>query len=85
MCDLISQFKAPSYIARCALNSPANVVKAKASIKKAFQNQLEGKPFSFVELLTNCPTNWHLSPLDSLKHIEDASIPNFPLGIFRDR
>ena len=51
---------------------------------KAFKNQLEGKPFSFVELLTNCVTNWGVTPLESLKYIEENSMPVFPLGVFRD-
>lgn len=85
MCAIINALKAPSYIARCALNSPANVRKAKACIKKAFQNQLDGKPFSFVELLSNCPTNWGLAPIDTFKFIEENTMKEFPLGIFRDR
>lgn len=85
MCALLNQLQAPSYIARCALNSPANVTKAKASIKKAFQNQIDGKPFSFVELLTNCVTNWGVTPLESLQFIEENTIPVFPLGVYRDK
>ena len=84
MCKLLSQMQAPSYIARCALNSPANIRKAKEAIKKAFQYQLEGKPFAFVELLSNCVTNWNMAPMDSLKHIETVTSQVFPLGVFRD-
>lgn len=84
MCELLSTLKAPSYIARCALNSPANIRKAKESILTAFRYQLEGRAFSFVELLTNCPTNWGMSPLDTLKFMEENTIPAFPLGVFRD-
>ena len=84
MCKLLSQLQAPSYIARCALNSPANVRKTKDAIKKAFRYQIEGKAFSFVEILSNCVTNWNMSPLDSLKHIETTTSKVFPLGVFRD-
>ena len=84
MCEILSTLKAPSYIARCALNTPANIRKARESIMKAFRYQLEGKPFSFVELLTNCPTNWGMAPLDTLKFVEENTIPAFPLGVFRD-
>lgn len=84
MCELLSTLKAPSYIARCALNSPANIRKAKESILTAFRYQLEGRAFSFVELLTNCPTNWGMSPLNTLKFMEENTIPAFPLGVFRD-
>lgn len=84
MCAILNQLTAPVYIARCALNNPANVRKAKASIKKAFQYQIDGKGFAFVELLTNCVTNWGVTPLDSLKFIEEKTMPIFPLGVFRD-
>ena len=84
MCKLLSQLQAPSYIARCALNNPANVRKTKDAIKKAFRYQIEGKAFSFVEILSNCVTNWNMSPLDSLKHIETTTSKVFPLGVFRD-
>lgn len=84
MCKMLSQLQAPSYIARCALNNPANVRKAKESIKKAFRYQLEGKAFGFVEILSNCVTNWGMAPLDSLKHIETTTSKVFPLGVFRD-
>ena len=56
----------------------------KESIMTAFRYQLEGKAFSFVELLTNCPTNWGMAPLDTLKFMEENTIPAFPLGVFRD-
>ncbi len=84
MCKLLSTLQAPSYIARCSLSSPANVRKAKEAIKKAFQYQVDGKAFSFVELLSNCVTNWNMTPLDSLKHIDEVTSKVFPLGVFRD-
>lgn len=84
MCAILNTLKAPSYIARCALNSPANIRKAKACIKKAFQYQIDGKTFGFVELMVNCPTNWGMTPLDTLKFMEEKTIPVFPLGVYRD-
>lgn len=84
MCKLLSTLQAPSFIARCAMNSPANVRKAKDAIRKAFQYQLDGKAFSFVELLSNCVTNWNMSPLDTLEHIDKVTSKVFPLGIYRD-
>jgi 2-oxoglutarate ferredoxin oxidoreductase subunit beta len=59
--------------------------KTKQAIHKAFQNQLDGKGFSMVEIVTNCPTNWGLDPLDSLKFIEEKMLPEYPLGVIRDR
>lgn len=84
MAEIINTLEAPVYVARFALNMPANVLKAKAGIEKAFKNQLEGKGYSFVELLSNCPTNWGVSPEDSLKWIQEKSIPYFPLGELRN-
>ena len=57
--------------------------KAKAAVKKAFQYQLEGKGFSFVEFVSNCPTNWGMSPLESLDHVHNVILKEFPLGEFR--
>lgn len=83
MAELISQLEAPTYVARFALNSPTNILKAKKGIKKAFTLQIENKGYSFVELLSNCPTNWKMSPVDTLKWIEKNSIKYFPLGEFK--
>ena len=57
--------------------------KAKAAVKKAFQYQLDGKGFSFVEFVSNCPTNWGMSPLESLDHVHNVVMKEFPLGEFR--
>ena len=83
MCEIINTLKAPSYIARVTCIDPANIRKAKAAIKKAFEYQIAGKGFSFVEFVSNCTTNWGLSPLESLDFIKDKMLPEFPLGEFR--
>lgn len=85
MAEIIATLDAPVYVARFALNSAANVIKAKAGIEKAFRNQIEGKGYSFVELLSNCPTNWGMSPEESLKFITEKTIPCFPLGEFKSK
>ena len=85
MCEILNQLTAPVYLERTSCNNPANVMKTKKAIKKAFQNQLEGKGFSMVEIVTSCPTNWGLDPLDALDYIEEKMLPEFPLGVFRDR
>lgn len=85
MCELIKEMEAPVYVARFALNSPANIRKAKAGIKKAMENQAKGYGFSFVELLTNCPTNWHMSPVKTLEFIEQQTSKYFPLGVYVDK
>ncbi len=84
MCELISTLQAPAFVARYALNSPKGVADARKGIKKAFELQMAGKGFTFVELLTNCPTNWKLSPLDTLEYMNTNTIPYFTPGIFKD-
>lgn len=83
MCELLSQLEAPSYIARVTCADVPNARKAKAAVKKAFENQLAGKGFSFVEFVSNCPTNWGMTPGQSLDHIHNTILTEFPLGEFR--
>jgi 2-oxoglutarate ferredoxin oxidoreductase subunit beta len=85
MCELISVLEAPVFVARYALNTPKGVMDAKKGIKKAFELQMAGKGFTFVELLTNCPTNWGMSPLDTLDYMTTNTIPYFKPGIYKDK
>lgn len=84
MAELIAQLRSVAYSARFAVDTPANINKAKAGIKKAFQNQLDGKGFSFVEILSNCPTNWGMTPLETLNFIKEQTMTEFPLGIYKE-
>lgn len=83
MCEIIAQLKAPVYVARFALNTPQNIIKAKKGLRKAFQLQMDNIGFTFIELLSNCPTNWGMSPEDSLEWMQNNSIKQFPLGEFK--
>ncbi len=85
VCELLSAVDGPSYIARVAPVSAAGLTRTKNAIKKAFQKQLDGKGFSLVEVLSNCPTQWKMSPVDSLKWIEETAAEFYPLGEFVDR
>ena len=85
VCELLATLDAPAYLERVTVNSVKNVRVAKKAIKKAFQNQIEGKGFSFVEVLSACPTNWGMTPQKALQWIDDAMITQYPLGVFRDR
>jgi 2-oxoglutarate ferredoxin oxidoreductase subunit beta len=85
VCELLASLDGPSYIARVAPVSAAGLTRTKAAIKKAFQKQLDGKGFSLVEVLSNCPTQWNMSPIDSLKWIEETATAYYPLGEFVDR
>ncbi|MDO4808708.1 MAG: thiamine pyrophosphate-dependent enzyme [Eubacteriales bacterium] len=85
ICEMLSQLEGPEYLARVTINNVARVREAKKAIKKAFQNQIDGKGFSLVEVLSACPTNWGKTPKDALKWIDDAMIPYYPLGVYKDR
>ena len=85
MCEILDKLEAPAYLVRTSCNNPANVMKTKNAIRKAFQNQLDGKGFSMVEIVTGCPTNWGMDALQSLDYIEQKMLPEFPLGVIRDR
>ena len=85
MCEILNQLTAPYYLERTSCNNPANVNKTKAAIKKAFQNQLDGKGFSMVEIVTSCPTNWGLDPNEALDFLENNMLKEFPLGVVRDK
>ncbi len=84
MAEMIAQLKRPAFSGRFAVDTPTNIMKTKNAIKKAFQNQLDGKGFSMVEILSNCPTNWGLSPLKTLDFIHEQTMGEFPLGVFKD-
>ena len=85
VCEMLSQVEGASYLERVAVNNVKNIKKAKQAIKHAFQNQMEGKGFSLIEVLSTCPTNWGLSPKDSLKWLEENMQANYPLGVFKDK
>lgn len=85
VCEMLDSLTAPVYLERTSCNTPANVIKTKNAIKKAFKNQIEGKGYSLVEIVTNCPTNWGLEPLESLDFLEQKMLEEFPLGVVRDR
>ena len=82
--ELVAGFKGAAYSARGALISPAHFSQAKKYVKTALQKQIDNVGLSLVEILTACPTNWHMSPLDSLKWIEEKMIKEFPLGEFKN-
>ena len=83
--ELLSSLDGPEFIARVAVNSVKNVKNAKTVIRKAFENQVNNKGFSLVEVISACPTNWGMTPSKALKWVEDNMIPYYPLGIYKDR
>ena len=85
VCEMLSQLEGPEYLERVAVNNVKNIKKAKAAIKKAFENQINGKGFSLVEVVSTCPTNWGMTPSAALKWVDDNMIPYYPLGVYKDR
>ncbi len=85
VCEMLSKVDGATYLERVAVNNVKNVRAAKAAIKKAFQNQIEGKGFSLIEVLSTCPTNWGMTPDKALGWLEENMIPYYPLGVYKDK
>lgn len=79
--EMLATLEGAAYIARVSVHNPQEVSKAKKAIKKAFELQMAGVGFTFVEVLSTCPTNWGYTPQESLKWLVDNMIPVYPLGI----
>ena len=85
VCELLSQLDGAYYLERVAVNNVKNVKRAKAAIEKAFRNQVEGKGFSLVEVVSTCPTNWGMTPSKALEWVDEKMIPYYPLGVYKDK
>ncbi len=83
--EMLATLEGPEYIARVAVNNVKNVKNAKKAIKKAFENQIAGKGFSLVEVVSACPTNWGMTPKAALEWIESDMLPYYPIGVYKDR
>jgi 2-oxoglutarate ferredoxin oxidoreductase subunit beta len=83
--EMIAQLDAPVYVTRQALYDQKRIMAASRAISKAFQCQIDGKGYSLVEVLTNCPTNWHMSPVECDSHLVNEVVRTFPLGDLVDR
>lgn len=83
--ELLATLDGPSYIERVAPTSPAGLTKTKKAIVKAFENQIAGKGFAMVEVLSSCPQQWRMSPIESLRWIDAEVTKVFPLGVYVDR
>ena len=85
MSEMLAEVPSAYYIERCAVNNTANIIKTKNAIKKAFKYQLEGKGFCMIEVLSACPTNWGLNPVEAMTWLEENMIPYYPLGVKKDK
>ena len=85
VCELLSSLDGVTYLERVAVSTPKDVIKAKKAIKKAFTNQIKGKGFSLVEVLSMCPTDWKVTPAQAVDFVNNEMKKVFPLGVFKDR
>ncbi len=84
MSEMLATLEGAGYVARVAVNNIKNLMKAKAAMKRAFEYQTKGLGFSFVEVLSACPTNWKLSPVEANERVGNEMISYFPLGVYKD-
>ncbi|MEE8373373.1 MAG: thiamine pyrophosphate-dependent enzyme [Dehalococcoidia bacterium] len=84
MSEILGLMDGAAYVERTAVNSPANIRKTKKAIRKAFQAQIDDLGFSVVEILSPCPTNWRMGPLESWQWIDEEMTKVFPLGVVKD-
>lgn len=84
VCEMLSTLDGVAYAERVAVTDPQHIRKAKAAIKKAFTVQKERKGFSIVEVLSTCPTNWGLAPLEAINWLKENMMPYYPLGVYKD-
>ena len=85
VCELLSELEGATYLERVAVNNVKNVKNAKKAIKKAFENQVNNKGFSLIEVVSTCPTNWGLTPIKALEWVDEKMIPYYPLGVYKDK
>ena len=85
MCEVLAQLDGAAYLERVAVNNVKNVKNAKKAILKAFRNQIEGKGFSLIEVVSTCPTNWGMTPEKALAWVDEKMIPYYPLGVYKDK
>lgn len=84
ICEMLSTLDGVALAQRVTVDCVKNVVAAKKAVKKAFEYQIAGKGFSIVEVLSTCPTNWGLTPVEALNWLKENMIPYYPLGVYKD-
>jgi 2-oxoisovalerate ferredoxin oxidoreductase beta subunit len=85
VCEMLNSLDAPVYIERVSIHDVKHRAKARLAVRRAIKNQIDGKGYSMIEILSPCPSGWKMDPIDSLKWIEREMTKVFPVGVFRDR
>jgi len=83
MTEMLAVLDGVAYMARVSVHDPANILKAKKAIKRAFEVQMNGEGFAMVEILSTCPTNWGMPPIEAVKWLEQNMLPYYPLGEYK--
>ena len=84
VCEMLSTLDGVALAQRTTINSVKAIRETKAAIKKAFENQINKKGFSIVEVVSTCPTNWGNTPVEAMKWLEENMLPVYPLGVYKD-
>jgi len=84
VCELLASLEGTKYLARGAVNNMVNIRRTKKYIRKAFEAQMRGEGFTMIEILSQCPTNWQMNPVESVEWLEENMIPYYPLGEIKD-
>jgi 2-oxoglutarate ferredoxin oxidoreductase subunit beta len=84
MCEMISTLRTPAYVFRGSVHTPQYMVQTKKAIRRAFELQMENRCYTFVEVLSNCPTNWGMTPVKSMEWLQENMLPYYPVGLFKD-
>lgn len=82
--EMFSSIDGVAYLERLTVGTPAKVIKAKKSIRKAFEYQMDKKGFTMLEFLSTCPVNWGMTPIEAIEWVEKETIKTFPLKVFKD-
>lgn len=83
--EMLATLEGSAYIERVSVDSVQNIKKAQKAIKKAFETQIAGKGFSLIEVVSTCPTNWGMSPLEAMEWLRENMLPHYPLGVYKEK
>ena len=84
VCEMLATLSGTALAQRVTVDSVKNVMTAKKAIKKGFENQINKRGYSIIEVVSACPTNWGLSPEEALNWLRDNMLPYYPLGVYKD-
>ncbi|HOB15899.1 MAG TPA: thiamine pyrophosphate-dependent enzyme [Defluviitoga sp.] len=83
--EILKEIRGVAFLSRTKVTTPQDVIRTKKQIKKAFLAQIEGLGYGLVEVLSTCPTNWGLTPIESMQWLEENMVKEFPIGVFVDK